>query len=145
LSLARQTQLPEFAYLKKDVDWATAREEQKLFLLNLDNLRKQKTGDDTFIKQMKAERDELAKSDDYPHTEFWVSPRPAPRIKAPKTDDDDDEDDTIILGVDADEPYPKMDVYLREALRVVDDAINVGQDHEFWISDHAPLTVAGKG
>jgi len=41
--------------------------------------------------------------------------------------------------------YGKVDVSLREALRVVNDAIDLGRDHEYWASDHAPLTVAGKG
>jgi len=147
-SLSRQSRLPEFAYLKKDVDWFKSRQEQKLVLLNLDERRKQKSGDDAFIKEIKAEREELAKTD-YPHSEFWVAPKPPPRIKAPKTADDgsvanpdDNEDDDTSLSTD--EPYPKMDVYLRETLRIIDDAINLGSDHEYWVSDHAPLTVAGK-
>ncbi|MGD1032733.1 MAG: carboxy terminal-processing peptidase, partial [Opitutaceae bacterium] len=103
LSLARQSKLPEFAYLKKDVDWYSARTEEKLIPLNIDVREKQKADDDAFIKGIKAEREELAKSD-YPHTEFWVAPRPAPRIKAPKAGDDasvanpddDDEDATLL-------------------------------------------------
>ena len=149
-SLARQSRLPEFAYLKKDVDWFKARQEQKLVMLNIDERRKQKASDDAFLKEIKAERDELAKID-YPHSEFWVAPRPPPRIKAPKTADDgsvanpDDDGEDDALGTDEDEPYPKMDVYLRETLRVVGDAINLGRDHEYWVSNHAPLTVASKG
>ncbi|MGD1032793.1 MAG: carboxy terminal-processing peptidase, partial [Opitutaceae bacterium] len=149
LSLARQSKLPEFAYLKKDVDWFSARTEEKLVPLNIEVREKQKAEDDAFLKGIKAERDELAKSD-YPHTEFWVAPRPPPRIKAPKAGDDasvvnpdDDDEDPSLLG-DEDEPYKKMDVDLREALRVVDDAISLGQDHSYWVSDHAPLTVASK-
>jgi len=148
-SLARQAKLPEFAYLKRDVDWFKSRQEQKLILLNLDERRKQKAADDAFIKQTKAERDELAKSD-YPHAEFWVAPKPPPRIRAPKTDDGsvanpDDEEEDAALSADEDEPYPKMDVYLRETLRIVEDAIDLGSDHQYWVSDHAPLTVASKG
>ena len=149
MSLERQSKLPEFAYLKKDVDWFSARTEEKLVPLNIEVREKQKADDDAFIKGIKAEREELAKSD-YPHTEFWVAPRPAPRIKAPKAGDDasvanpdDDDEDATLLG-DEDEPYKKMDVNLREALRVVDDAISLGQDHTYWVSDHAPLTVASK-
>ncbi len=149
-SLARQANLPEFAYLKKDVDWFKSRQEQKLVLLNLGERRKQKASDDAFIKEIKAERDELAKTD-YPHTEFWVAPRPPPKVKAPKTADDgsvsnpdDDDEDDATLSTDDDEPYPKMDVYLRETMRVVEDAINLGRDHDYWVSNHAPLTVASK-
>ena len=32
-----------------------------------------------------------------------------------------------------------------EALRVVDDAIELGHNHEYWASNHAPLTAAAKG
>jgi hypothetical protein len=38
-----------------------------------------------------------------------------------------------------------VDVGLREALRVVDDAIELGRDHEYWASNHAPLTAVAKG
>jgi carboxyl-terminal processing protease len=150
-SLARQARLPEFAYLKKDVDWFKSRQEQKLVLLNLDERRKQKASDDAFIKEIKAERDELAKTD-YPHSEFWVAPRPLPKLKAPKTADDgsvsnpdDGDEDDATLSTDEDEPYPKMDVYLRETMRVIEDAISLGQNHDYWVSNHAPLTVASKG
>ena len=73
-------------------------------------------------------------------------------MKAPKgadggsvqsTDEEDVED--AELDADDDAPYPKMDVYLRETLRVVADAIDLGRNHEYWVSDHAPLTAASKG
>ena len=41
--------------------------------------------------------------------------------------------------------YGKVDVSLREALRVVGDAIELGRNHDYWASNHAPLTAVAKG
>ena len=55
--------------------------------------------------------------------------------------DDDDEE----MSTD-DDSYDKLDVSLRESLRILDDAINLGANHDTWVSNHAPLTVtADKG
>lgn len=141
-SLERQHTLEEFAYLRRNVDWFKNKEEQKLISLNLADRQKQKALDDAFKKEMDAERAKLAK-EDYPFQEFRVAPAPPPRIKSASTDDDDD--DTV--GEDDDDngtPY-KVDVELRESLRVVDDAIGLGHDHSYWAYNHAPLTVADTG
>jgi carboxyl-terminal processing protease len=152
LSTQRQESLPEFAFVRKYVDWFKDRQAQKLISLNLEERRKQKQADDGFRKDGKLRREELAK-DDFPYKEFRLGPPLPPRIVAPKADaakagpakdgldsEFDDPDDDV--GADT---YGKVDVSLREALRVVNDAIDLGRDHEYWASDHAPLTVAGKG
>lgn len=139
-SLARQQKLEEFTYLRKNVDWFKMRQNQKLVSVNLAARQKQKEADDTFRKDMKAEKELLARTD-FPFKEYRLGPPPAPRIKAPKDpakdgDDLDEEDDA-----DENESYAKVDVHLRETLRVLTDAIGLGQNHEFWASNHAPLTV----
>ena len=142
-SLSRESRLEEFAYLGKIVDWFKTREEQKTISLNLAERLKQKAADDLFKKEIKAERDRLTKAD-FPSTEFRLGPV-APRIK-PVSDDDggapgDDEDD--VLGIDEDnETFAKMDVHLRETMRILGDAIALGGNRANWVSDHAPLTVA---
>ena len=138
-SLARQTKLEEFAYLRKIVDSFKTRQEQKLISVNLDARRTQKAEDDLFRKEMKAEKELLAKND-YPFTPLYVGPPPAPRIKAPKKASDDDEDDD---AVEENETYVKVDVHLRETLRILNDAIILGRNRELWASNHAPLTVKG--
>jgi len=152
LSTQRQESLPEFAFVRKYVDWFKDRQAQKLVSLNLEERRKQKQADDGFRKDGKLRREELAK-DDYPYKEFRLGPALPPRIVAPKADAAkagpakdglDSEFDEPDDDVSADS-YGKVDVSLREALRVVNDAIDLGRDHEYWASDHAPLTVAGKG
>jgi carboxyl-terminal processing protease len=144
----REAKLPEFAYVRKYVDWFKEREAQKLISLNLVDRRKQKVADDLFRKENKAERELLAK-DDYPYKEFRLGPPLPPKIAAPKAakakedaDDPDAEDEDDDANADA---YGKVDVSLREALRVVDDAIELGRNHEYWASNHAPLTAAAKG
>jgi carboxyl-terminal processing protease len=152
LSTERQANLKEFDFLRNYVDWFKDRQAQKLVSLNLVERRKQKEADDAFRKDSKLERDELAKAD-YPFKEFRLGAPLPPRIVAPKAadankdgapkDDDSDLEDTDDdANADA---YGKVDVSLREALRVVNDAIDLGRNHEFWASDHAPLTVAAKG
>jgi carboxyl-terminal processing protease len=141
-SLRRQTELEEFAYLRKNVDWFKARQEQKLVSLNLDDRKKQKEADDTFQKEMKAERERLAKND-FPYREVRLVPKAPPRIKAkPKKDTPDDESDDPELSTDDDdESLAKADIHLREALRVVADALQLGHDPKFLAGEYAPLTV----
>jgi carboxyl-terminal processing protease len=150
---ARQGKLEEFAFLRRYVEWFKAREAQKLISLNLEDRRKQKQADDAFRKEIKLQREKLAK-EDYPYKEFRLGPPLPPRITAEKTpevkdadkDKDDDDSDSEDLEEDQSiDAYGKVDVSLREALRVVDDAIELGRDHAYWASNHAPLTVTSKG
>jgi carboxyl-terminal processing protease len=154
-SAARQASLSEFAYLHSYVDWFKQRQAEKLVSLNLEERRKQKTQDDAFRKQIKAERDVLAKSD-YPYQEFRLGPPLPPKIVAPKkpadaaakpaSDGDESDDELADAEDDANaDAYGKVDVPLREALRVVDDAVNLANDHEYWAANHPPLTAVAKG
>ena len=142
-STARQDHLEEFLYLRKYVDWFRARQAQKLVSLNLDARRRQNSEDEAFRKSMDAEKERLAKFD-YPYREFRFGPPPPPRIKAPKKSGDDDnaDDDDAEMSTDESQSYSKLDVHLREALRVVTDAITLGHDQQYWASNHAPITLA---
>jgi carboxyl-terminal processing protease len=138
-SLARQAKLEEFAYLRKSVDAFKSRQEQKLISLNLAERQTQKASDDIFRKEMKAEKDRLAKND-YAFKPIYLGPPPVPKIKAPKKDGDEEEDAD---DEEENETYVKMDVHLREALRVLNDAIALGRNRELWASTQPPLTVKG--
>ncbi|MEO6005289.1 MAG: carboxy terminal-processing peptidase [Opitutus sp.] len=139
-STARQGKLDEFIYLRKSVDWFKMRQDQKLVSLNLDARRQQKEADETFRKTMKSEKDILAK-DDFHYREFRLGPPPAPKIKAAKkTDDSDITDDEDELSTDENDSYAKVDVHLRETLRVLNDALVLGENRQYWASNHAPLT-----
>jgi carboxyl-terminal processing protease len=145
-SLARQTALPEFAYLRKNIDWFKVRQEQKLISVNLEERKKQKESDDAFRKEMNAEKKELAKSD-YAFKEFRLGPPTPPRIKAPKkdADKDADPDDDADVAEEENDTYVKADVHLREALRVVSDAVALGKNKELWASNRPPLTASSGG
>ena len=150
-SAERQASLEEFAFLRRYVTWFKERESQKLISLNMEERSRQKLADDAFRKEIKEERERLAK-DDYPYKEFRLGPPLPARIAAPKAADakdgsaDPEDDDSDDFGDDVSaDAYGKVDVSLREALRVVGDAIELGRNHQYWASDHAPLTVASKG
>jgi carboxyl-terminal processing protease len=143
-SVTRQKKLDEFLYLQRNVDWFKMRQEQKQVSLNLEARRLQKEADEAFRKQMKAEKEELAKSD-FKFREFRLGPPPPPKIAAPKKDSELDEE-LIELSTDED-TYAKVDVPLRESLRVLNDAVDMGENRQYWASNHPPLTalVSPKG
>jgi len=132
--------LAEFTYLKKYIDWFKKRQEQKLVSLNTNLRRRQKDSDNAFRSAIKAERELLAKSD-FGFKEVRLGPPLPPKIKAVKKSDSNDDDDVDVESGDEDnESYGKVDIPLRETLRVVLDAIALGKDPKFLASDHAPLT-----
>lgn len=135
-SLDRQSRLEEFTYLRNIVDRFKARQEQKLISVNLEERRQQKAEEDAFRKESKVEKEKIAKND-YPFKTFYLGPPPTPRIRAPKKDADEAD-----LGEDDEEneTYVKADVHLREALRVVSDAVFLANNRDTWVSNRAPLT-----
>jgi carboxyl-terminal processing protease len=139
-SLDRQAKLDEFAYLRRHVDWFKARQEQKLVSINLEERQKQKASDDAFRKEMKAEKERIAKTD-YAFKPYYLGGPPPKRIKAPKKEDDDD----VAEEEEDNDTYVKADIHLREALRVVGDAIALGRNRELWASNRAPLTASVGG
>jgi len=142
-SQARQAKLDEFLYLRKGVDWYKLHQNQKQVSLNLEVRRQQKTADDAFRKAIDAEKVLLAKND-FSYREFRLGPPTPPRIKAAKKPDSakapDGEEDETELSTDANDAYAKVDVPLRESLRVVNDAIGLGKNQQAWADSHAPLT-----
>jgi carboxyl-terminal processing protease len=133
-SLQRQQNLEEFDYLRRSIDWFHNRQDQKLVSLNLADRQKQKVLDDAFQKEQKAERVKLGKTD-YAFQEFRIAPAPPVKPKPAKDEDDEDGDDDLTDDEPATPYY--VDVTLRECLRIVDDAINLGQDRA-----HPALTLA---
>lgn len=145
-SLDRQARLEEFTYLRKNIDWFKARQEQKLISVNLEDRKKQKESDDAFRKEMNAEKKVIAKGD-YTFKEFRLGPPATPRIKAPKKDADKDanEDGEPAEDEEENDTYVKADIHLREALRVVSDALAMGKNKELWAANRPPLTASSGG
>lgn len=127
-SADRLGSLPEFDLLKRSIARFQERQAEKAVSLNLEQRRAGKADDKTFRTETIAARKALEESFAYAFTEFFVAPPPPPRIKAEKTEADSDFDDPDALtdDEDSDARYAKMDVYLRESLRIVHDLRKVG-------------------
>ncbi|HTL66943.1 MAG TPA: carboxy terminal-processing peptidase [Lacunisphaera sp.] len=137
-SRERQDKLNEFAYLRENIDWFKARQEQKTISLNLQQREALKQADDDFKKKMDAERDQLAKGNFASHEvklDSVLKAEAAGPKEAAATVDDGDTD----ASPDAD-AQNKFDVYLRETLRVVTDAMRLNQDPQYWADGRAPIT-----
>lgn len=138
-SRERQHSLEEFAYLNKNIDWFKEHQEQKNVSLNLNQRLALKQTDADFKKAMDAERERLAKNN-YASREVKldsVLKTASAPPKAPVAPPDEGDTD----AVDA-ESQAKLDVHLREALRVVTDALRLNQDPQYWADGRAPLTAA---
>ena len=138
-SQARIGQLEEFAYLKKNIDWFKEKKDRKDISLNLEERRHQKELDDAFRKAMRAEKSRLAKAD-FPVQEITLGP-PAPKPVTAEKKPDDDSADPDEPGTDEDPGVVKVDIPLRESLRVLSDALALSKNPQFWADGTAPLTV----
>jgi len=143
-SNSRQQSLEEFAYLQKSIDWFKERQEHKTISLNLAQRQALKQADDDFKKTMDAERDRLAKNN-YASREIKLDSvlktAAATPPKEPAPAATDEEGDTDALD---EETQAKLDVHLRESLRVVTDALRINKDPQFW-AGRAPLSPLPKG
>lgn len=136
-SRERQERLGEFAYLKKNIDWFKERQEQKTISLNLEQRQALKLADDEFKKKMDAERDLLAKAN-YPTRVVKLDSVITAEATAPKEAATTlDDGDTDVPDSDA---QAKLDVHLRETLRVVTDALRLNKDPQYWADGRAPIT-----
>ena len=127
-SLARQTGLEEFAYLRRGIDRFKQHDERKSISLNLDARLAQKTDDDAFRDASKKERAELAKTN-YASTDMLLdNVEPTPDPKPDPADNDKD-------NADRDDPKVKVDIHLRESLRVLSDAIALWPQQQLWATN----------
>lgn len=127
-SEARQKTLPEFGWLRDNISWFKTKQDEKALSLNLAEREKQKTADADRKKTAEAELKKLEASAAYTFTETMLAPPPPPRIKAASADDDAADLD----GARADERYAKMDINLREALRILGDALSLTPQPPQW-------------
>ncbi len=136
-SKARQAKLEEFALLNKNIDWFKSKQELKAVSLNIEERRAQKTTDSAFRKTMDKEKERLAKND-YPYREFNLGVPPAKKfVEKKKTETEDEESEISNI---TDDGYAKFDPHLRETLRIISDAVDLGRKKADWAGDRAPLT-----
>lgn len=152
-SLLRQESLPEFQYLRENIDWFTARQEEEKISLNLQERISQRDADKTFRESMDERRKKLRESN-YPFTEFLLTPpeeekpleiadlAPVNSGTTPSEADATSESaDPAVMSTDEEpepEGYARLDIHLREAVRVLRDAVEIGRKQHF--ADGAPLT-----
>ncbi len=165
-SIARQSSLPEFDYLQRNIDWFTTRQEEETVSLNL-NARIERRGiDKEFREAMDDERKSL-RDHNYAFTEFLLTP-PEEEETAPEVEDAEPESatepveesatlaDSTTEGIEAiiesveviddeeeeEEPQPegyaRLDIHLREAMRVLVDAVEISEKPQF--AERQPLT-----
>ena len=138
-SQSRLGQLEEFAYLKKSIEWFKTKKDCKDISLNLEERRHEKELDDAFRKAMRTEKNKLAKSD-FPVREITLGP-PLPKPVTAEKKADDDSDDPDELGADEDPGVVKVNIPLRESLRVLSDVLTLSKNPKYWADGSAPLTV----
>ena len=138
-SQQRQTTLEEFSYLQRNVDWFQKRQQEKLVTLNLEKRREQKEADTAFRKAMAAERNRLADLD-FTREDIYIVPPPVPEETEPVETTPTELEDADDEAMPIDETDGKVDVHLREALRIVHDAIALAESRRHWVSNRPPLT-----
>ena len=139
-SRERQEKLAEFSFLKKNIDWFKERQDQKTISLNLEQRQTLKLADDEFKKKMDAERDLLAKAN-YATREVKLDSILKIEADGPKKEVVASVDDGDTDAPDA-ETQAKLDVHLRETLRVMTDALRLNKDPQYWADGREPITAA---
>ena len=139
-SLARQSTLEEFTYLKQDIARFKTKQDEKDLSLNLEERRAGKKADDTFRKSMEQEKNTLAKND-FHYREFTLGTPFKPEKKPVEEKKADEDDDSDSLYTEDPGAPAKVDIPLRESLRVMIDVLDLSANPHLWASDHAPLTV----
>ena len=141
-SLARQESLEEFTLLKKSIERFKERQEVKTVSLNLDQRIALKKEDDDFAKNMDTERDRLAKNNYVSHEVKLDSVLKAEAAgkKTEKPKPDPAEGDTDAPDTDNE---AKLDIHLRETLRVVNDALHLTDNPLAWTGGRPPRLVKG--
>jgi carboxyl-terminal processing protease len=126
--------LEEFQFLQKRIDWLREREGLKGISVNLEKRRVMKEQDEAFRKGMKAEQGRLAVLN-YPNQEVLLDSVAAAEKSKPAPAE------SAEPGDDAEKDAPPFDVHLREALRVICDAIRITSDPQEWTENTRTLAI----
>ncbi len=132
-SKSRQGSLEEFAYLHRNIERFRQFDEHKTVSLNLETRKAQKLEDDAFRDAAKKVRLELAKQNFVSTDVALDNVEPTPEPATPPANDADGEED----DENAD-PKTRVDVHLRESLRVLSDAIALWPRPQLWAQSAQP-------
>lgn len=133
--------LEEFRFLQRRIDWLREREEMKAVSVNLENRRAMKARDEEFRNTMKEEQTQLAALN-YPYRDVVLNSVSAAGAPAELVPDESDATETDSDGDGTKEKEaPPFDVHLREALRVICDAIRITPDPVEWTENTRTLAI----
>lgn len=135
-SEARQSMTEEFAFLRKNIDWFKELQARKSVSLSIDARREKKRSDGEFKATLDKERADLARMN-FPSTEILLAGVVKPKTAAAtsvETEGDQEDPDASDSA--------KFDIFLRESLRVLVDAIELENDPALWRSDAPALTAS---
>ncbi|MBK1857711.1 carboxy terminal-processing peptidase [Cerasicoccus arenae] len=129
----RQGSLEEFGYLRENIDWFKARQEQKEFSLNLEERRSRRASDNDFRELMEGRYDTLAALN-YTSDEILLN----------VTEEQNREHDALVaaqaqpadaadipvgeIEIEEDAKKAAFDIQLREGLRIMADWIAIAQE-----------------
>ena len=119
------------------MDWFRDNQKQRSVSLNLEKRREQRTRDRDFREKMNAVEDRLARNDEFPYREVNLDsveedePAYPPEPDLPDPRDLNDPGARNDGGDDSDtEDRQRLDIHLRETLRVLNDLIVIQKDQE---------------
>lgn len=159
-SQQRQSALEEFAVLKRNIEWFRETTERKAISLNLERRQREKEENEAIGKKFESEFEALAKHQ-FAHREVLLDD-----VLAEKAKEKAKEQEPAVAGAatagattaveapaataaaeadaagdtDAEDhsDTPKFDVHLREAIRVVTDALQLSEDHQWAKHGNVP-------
>lgn len=160
----RRLQLEEFNFLSERIDWYQEREDETAISLNLEERKRMMESDKEFIDAMKDRQRTLAESN-FESSEVKLEavlkeeaeneeaeeaePEVADAAEdASETDTDADSESVEVASADSEakeddeeeeEPVPDFDIQLREALRIMVDAVNASPNINDWKQPALPL------
>lgn len=161
-SESRRLQLEEFNFLRERIDWYQQREDETTISLNLDERKRMMEADKDFIDSMKDRQRELAKMN-FESTEVKLeavlkeeaeneeAQEETPEVAESGEEaspEESKEESTEVAASDSEsndeseeeeEPVPDFDIQLREALRIMVDAVNASPNINDWKQPALPL------
>ena len=163
-SESRRIRLEEFDFLRERIDWYRDRDAQKTISLNLEERKRMMDEDQEFIDAMEDRQRVLAElnfesseikldavlAEDAENAEEEASPELSQSDSAPTDSDselasnndltvDTETDVEAVNDNEEEEPVPDFDIQLREALRIMVDAVETSPNTNDWKQPALPL------
>ncbi|MCH2613515.1 MAG: carboxy terminal-processing peptidase [Opitutales bacterium] len=163
-SESRRIRLEEFDFLRERIDWYRDRDAQKTISLNLEERKRMMDEDQEFIDAMEDRQRVLAElnfesseikldavlAEDAENAEEEASPELSQSDSAPTDSDselasnndltvDTETDVEAVNDNEEEEPVPDFDIQLREALRIIVDAVETSPNTNDWKQPALPL------